>query len=270
MEKSAMYLVHKGSYMIFEWDLLNADDLREKADEYMKAASDLDKMDLTIAKLYADRCKKDFKELLSLMKEDKWLTSDEALEWGFVDEVEDTNAKPARLTASTASAMASAGIPVPENMPIDADGFFEKLEAFFGKLFKSQQPAANSQQPTPTNQQNTTIMTKVFSALAQVLGLEQAEFEAMEDGRFALEEAQMNALEQALTEKDAALAEKDTALAEKDTIIAEKEAVIAALQAKPEDAPEAIRAESEDDPADPHDAFVKAIANAREMYNALA
>ena len=312
MDKSGMYLVHKVANMVFEWDTLNADQLRAKADEYMKTASELEKMDLTVAKMYADRCKKEYSALLDLMREDKWLSSDEALEWGFIDEITaDGGGQPVRLKASTASAMASAGIPVPD-MPIDADGFFEKMEAFFKKMFKSEGAAYDDtpqykdnhgriengelriENYEPTDQQNNEItdqqtnkitdqsMTKEYPMIAIAIAQEASVFESMEDGRIALDEAQMDTLEsvlsaandykttteQTLKEKEAQIAEKEAELQAQAAQLKEKDEIIARLQAEPADAPEQVKAEDKDDDSacdDPHDSFAAAIAGAREM-----
>ena len=132
IDASALYLVHKCSNIVFEWAALNADQLIEKAEEYKKAASDLEKIDLVIASMYAKRCKKSVQELHDLMRENKWLTAQEALEWGFVDEVLDSEEK-VTLTASVATAMASEGMPVPD-MDVEADGFINRLVTMIQKM----------------------------------------------------------------------------------------------------------------------------------------
>ena len=52
--------------------------------------------------------------LLALMKVGGWLTAKEALDWGFVDEITDLADEQApKLTDAIASAMANAGMPIP-------------------------------------------------------------------------------------------------------------------------------------------------------------
>ena len=279
MDKSAMYLVHKASYLVFEWDLLNADALKAKAADYMKQASDLEKIDLTIATLYADRCKKDYKDLLALMKEDKWLTSAEALEYGFVDEVTDTG-KPVRLTATVATAMASEGMPVPENIDVVADSFFVRLEQLFKKMFNKDnagettalqaKDAGETGEPTApqdTNQtnQNTNPMKKFFALIALVIGLANAEMEADEQGRFALSEEQMDALEKHLKEmQDQATAAQAT-IAELQEKNQAQAAVIAALQKQPEPEPEPVKNTGGETARDEYADLYAAVEEARKM-----
>ena len=114
MDSSAMYLVHKCSTSFFEWGNMNADDLKALVNNIEKQRADLNKIDSNIAEMYARKCKKESKELLDLMKKGGWLTAQEALEWGFVDELTDFEDEDAPvLTDTMATAMAAAGIPLP-------------------------------------------------------------------------------------------------------------------------------------------------------------
>lgn len=274
MDKSAMFLVHKASYLVLEWDLLNADALRAKAGDYMKQATDLEKMDLNIAMLYADRCKKDYKDLLALMQEDKWLTSAEAVEWGFVDEATDEG-KAVRLTASVATAMASEGIPVPQNLPIEADSFFVRLEQLFKKMFNAGAPSNNAGEPAAlqeTNQtnQNTNLMKKIFALIACVIGLANAEMEADEQGRFALTEEQMDALEKHLKEmQDQATAAQAT-IAELQEKNQAQAATIAALRQQPEPEPEPVKNTGGETVRDEYADLHAAVEEARKMNDMLS
>ena len=112
MDTSAMYLVHKCSVGFFEWGQLNSDGLQALIDNIEHQKADLDKLDANIAQMYATRCKKESAELLDLMKQGGWLTAQEALQWGFVDELTDYEDESAPvLTDTLASAMSSADLP---------------------------------------------------------------------------------------------------------------------------------------------------------------
>lgn len=74
-------------------------------------------MDANVATMYATRCKKEPKALLDLMKVGGWLTAQEALDWGFVDELTEFEDETAPvLTASLAADFQANGIPLP-NVP---------------------------------------------------------------------------------------------------------------------------------------------------------
>ena len=62
IDSSAMYLVHKCSVEFFEWANTNADDLEDIIRDARKTKSDLEKMDLNVANIYASRCNAIFNE----------------------------------------------------------------------------------------------------------------------------------------------------------------------------------------------------------------
>jgi len=215
IDSTAMYLVHQCSFSVFEWAALNADQLIEKAEEYKKLASDAEKIDLNVATLYARRCKRDLGELQRLMRENKWLSANEALDWGFVDEVQEV-IEPVRLTASVATAMANEGMPVPENIEIEADGLISRLEDIFSKVSKAFRNNStthqNEAQQHSLNNIKSKIMKKTFLMVAAVLAAVQSALpEASQDGKFSLDEVQLGALEKALAD---AKAEKEAQLTE--------------------------------------------------------
>ncbi len=279
IEKSAMYLVHKCSQAVLEWALLNADQLKAKAKEYEKTASSLEKIDLTVATMYADRCKKPVKDMLDLMAENKWLTAQEALDWGFVDEVIDST-EDVKLTQSVANAMAAAGIPLPEGMPVEADGMIAQVEAMFKKWFGKKEATAQAvaePDAKPDNSIQSTVMKKVFLMVAAVLAA--ANLKALEEpnegGSYALDEAQLQALEDSLAkakaDKEAAEAAKtaaETAKVDAETKLAAAEARIKALEAepaKPADHVVDTTQGGEDNPENPAEKLQANIAEARRM-----
>lgn len=90
LSQNAFYLIHKVLTWVDEWGNMNEDDIEAVIEKLNKQKDEVAKMTLIIAKMYFERAKpkgKSFQEVLALMKEDKWLSADEALEWGFVDEI---------------------------------------------------------------------------------------------------------------------------------------------------------------------------------------
>ena len=115
IDRNAMYLVHKCSTFLFELDNYNADDMGDLIERLHKAKDDLDKIDANVAEMYASRCKREPKALLELMGEGKWLSAQEALDWGFVDEVTDYDVTAAPvITEEIEAEMLAAGIELPE------------------------------------------------------------------------------------------------------------------------------------------------------------
>lgn len=155
IDSSAMYLVHKCSVEFFRWASANSDKLADIIKEAKQIKSDLEKMDANVAQMYATKCRKSQEELLALMKKGGWLTAQEALEWGFVDEITDyeEDAAPV-ITDSIAADMGAAGIPVPSQLAKEQPTtlitrFIEALT----NIFKSNPNAQSDMNPNKQSQQ---------------------------------------------------------------------------------------------------------------------
>ena len=259
IDAGAMYLVHKCSMAFFEWGSLNSDQFATLIAECEKIKADLDKLDLNCAQLYANRCKRKTEDLLALMKVGGWLTAKEALDWGFVDEITDLADEPApKLTDALASAMANAGMPIP-NIPLaesDKESAFTKFIAALTSLFsaKAERQADNKPSTNPI----TTAMIKTYTFLSAILA---DKLLTVKDGAATVTVAQLDAIEDALAEKDRLCnAQKQT---------------IADLQAKLDKQPaEPTKQVVEDskpggDPTPKNDVeqFVDTYNSARALYN---
>jgi ATP-dependent protease ClpP protease subunit len=223
IDASAMYLVHKCSMGVFEWDTLNADQFEQLIAKYKQTKNDLDKLDLNVASMYSAKCKKDKQALLDLMKVGGWLTAQEALDWGFVDEI--TNAAEdvaPHMTDELASAMAASGMPIP-NVPIeevDKGSAFAKFLNAIASLFRS-----------PSNS-ITKAMNKTYTLICALLGIEAF---ALTDNKATLTDEQLTSIEDALKAKDDTIAARTTEVADRDKIINELRDQITELKKQPGD-----------------------------------
>ncbi|MCH5346792.1 MAG: ATP-dependent Clp protease proteolytic subunit [Muribaculaceae bacterium] len=263
IDAAAMYLVHKCSMPFFEWGSLNADQFATLIADCEKIKADLDKLDLNVAGLYARKCRKPTADLLALMKVGGWLSAKEALEWGFVDEITDLDDEPApKLTDSLASAMASAGMPIP-NIPIaevEKDSAFARFLAAIASFFK----------PQFSNQVSTT-MKKTYQFVCAVLGLSAVEL--VED-KATLTDAQLSAIENHIADLGKKVDDLEKALADRDADISAKAAEIEDLKARLDKKPAAdTKAVVEDHkpdvsaPVNDVEAFVQTYNSARQLFN---
>lgn len=251
IDAGAMYLVHKCSMEFFQWGSLNADNFETLITDCEKIKADLDKIDINVAKLYAKRCRRKHEEMLELMKAGAWLSAEEALEWGFVDEITDFDDEEAPvLTEALVTAMASEGMPIPD-LPMAANestSQFARLLAVIKSFFKSPTEAIKN------------TMKKTYQSLCSVIGVEAITLDGV------------NAV---LTDEQ--LTTIDNHIANLDNMIAEKDALIAELQAKLDNTPaESTTAIVEDSKQlnatlmhDAYSQFCAVGASANQLYNSL-
>lgn len=169
IDADAMFLVHRCSGVVFEWDYMNTEQIDEFIQKLEKQKKEQTTIDHVVASLYARRCKKTKDELLHLMSKDTWLTAQEALEWGFVDEITDEQEDKEPLTESTAAAMSSAGMPLPPGYKGKKGSmmnrFFEFLRSFNHQ--ESESTATEGEQVEDSGAANSQSMDKETTQTAQ-------------------------------------------------------------------------------------------------------
>lgn len=287
MDSSAMYLVHKCSTEFFEWGSLNADQLEAVRSQCDAAIRDLNKLDNNIATMYAGKCSKPQGDLLDLMRQGGWLSASEAKQWGFVDEVTDFNEPKPVLTDAVASAMAAAGIPVPDIFVETKEPLFSRFMAALLSIFgmqrentiarhggetavkavaqaqtsesESDNSCNNNKCAIQNNEANAVSkqpeierpMNHTLTLLGKVLGIE--DFAVGEEG-MTLTLEQMKTIEKAIAQRDSDNAE----LTEQ----------VDALKAAPAEKSQAVVDSSQQQtPASPFEEFAGMVNSANEMFN---
>lgn len=79
MPKNAMMMIHK----CWTWTMGNANDMR-------KMAEDMDKIDESIVAAYVEKTGLEKDKIVELMDAETWMTAEDAVSYGFADEIEDT------------------------------------------------------------------------------------------------------------------------------------------------------------------------------------
>jgi ATP-dependent protease ClpP protease subunit len=188
ISKYCMFLVHKVSNWVDAWGQMNADQIQELIDDLKENKLQNDKFDLVLAQMYANKCNKQIDEILDTLKAGRWLTAQEALEYGFVDEIiEDAKEDKVNLASFTdkLNVLGFPALPQMDNKEDKESGWFqrimEKLDAF-SPLLKSE----NS-----THLINL-IMKKDYQKVNAILNVEGLEFD--KDGKVTLTETQVKAL----------------------------------------------------------------------------
>lgn len=245
IDADAAFLVHRCLNLVCEWDYMNADQLDEHIRKLEKQKEDQQNIDAIVAGLYARRCKKSKEELLQLMSKDSWLTAQEALDWGFVDEITDDAEDKQPLSPESAAAISSAGIPLPPGYSGKKgsmlDRFFAFLRSFNSNSAPAPEHADNDGTPGP-EPENLSSMDKTTSPSAQPAPAPESQAQAAQQAE--PQAAPESAAAQQASEKDAEIAELKSRLAERDRTIAQ-------LRKEPA-APTSEVVESKKDEADPY------------------
>lgn len=240
MHENSMYLIHKVLAWVQNWGMMNEDDIEKVIQDLTKLKNDNEKMTLNLASMYAKKSGKPVKDILNLMKEEKWLTANEAKEWGFVDEVfSEAKTQTAEITDELTEKFNAFGLPNPvRETPAP----------------KAEQPETTENKPTKdiitgvvdgikeifnfsSNNKNTKAMNKTFTAVMALLAIASIEFK---NGKAEISEDQVKVVNDKLTnlETDKTNLETEKSnlqakLTEKDTEIANLKLEIEKLNGKP-------------------------------------
>lgn len=232
MSRYALMLVHQASGFSETWGYYNKEQLESKISELRKNQAKLDTIDRVMASIYAVRSKREAKEMAELMSEGRWITAEEALKYGLIDEIDpdEEEQQPEDLSASAREHLVACGFPLPVRVRhkgvvptltpdatangVDTDSALNKVVGFLRSLFgpmhtESTATAAPIDTENTTNnknEMNKKTTTVALTLVCAALGLEN--LTAAEDGSVTLSKEQLNAVEGALaafkSEKEAA------------------------------------------------------------------
>lgn len=195
ISNTSFYLIHKVLSWVDAWGNMNDDDIAEVISNLEKIKDENEKLTLTAAKAYADKSGKSVTDILNLMKEQKWLTADEAKEWGLIDEVYNTttrfNISPMKLNMM--------GLPLLPNCETknSQDSFIDKIVNKIMEVSSTFIPMSSdkSNHQTPKNP----IQMNQFKKINTLLGI--TSLENTDSKGVYLNETQLQALNQALTDQ---------------------------------------------------------------------
>ena len=258
MSKYAFYLIHKVSNWVDAWGQMNADQIQKLIDDLKQNKEDNDKMDLVLAAMYAKKSGKTIDDILPVLKKGGWLTAEEALQYGFIDEIIDDDVK-MNYTAATAERFNRLGLPALPNDKAenkndkekaegaDEKNFFERLNKFFNK--KKEDSSETAVQNSDTSKLNTD-MKKDYVNVNKVLNVEGIEFT---EGKTNLTEEQIKAINAKMDELQKNLAESQKKVGELNT-------QIEALNKQDGDSTKHVEGDEKEDP-------MNDLREAQEMYN---
>lgn len=236
IDADAMFLVHRCAGVVLEWAYMNTEQIDEFIKKLEKQKEEQSTIDTVVANLYAKRCKKTKDELLALMSKDSWLTAQQALEWGFVDEITDDDEDKEPLTESTVAAMSSAGMPLPPGYKAKKGSFFNRLLEFIRSNHQDSEDETASEEPVSSSEPET----------SQSMNTESLQTQEPQSAAPAQPEQQPAAPAQAPAQSD-----KDAEIASLKQQLAERDQTISELRKEPA-APTSAVVESKKEEPDPY------------------
>lgn len=204
MNENSFYLIHKAMNWVDEWGTMNEDQIDELISKLEAQKQQLAKITLQLAKMYVKKTGKTLDQIINLMKQETWLTAEEAKDWGFVDEIIIPEVAVNYLDNMQMVAMITGnGFPEPPRKSqsptatVDEESLFTRI---WNKILNKQQEV------TPKNKVE---MKKQFLNVNKVLNVEA--LEATEEGVF-LNEAQLELVENQIAQIDTLTSEHATAI----------------------------------------------------------
>jgi ATP-dependent protease ClpP protease subunit len=113
MNENSFYLIHKPMNWVDAWGSMNEDDIEAMIAKLEKSKQELAKITLQLAKMYVKKTGKSLNAILDLMKEETWLTAEEAKEWGFIDEIYAAEETQNFLDTKMVAMITASGYPIP-------------------------------------------------------------------------------------------------------------------------------------------------------------
>ena len=122
-------LVHKVMAVVDNYGAFNEDDLDALIEDLKTLKTENQKFDLAIARIYSKRSGKSIEDTLALMKLNTWLSAEEAIEFGLVDEVIAPDAKYNFVSERMVAMVASCELPpLPKNAKSNQNHDMVKFE----------------------------------------------------------------------------------------------------------------------------------------------
>lgn len=253
MAKNSLLLIHNASAHIDEWGSVNKEKIDQLLAKFKKQRDDLSTIDDLIASIYADRCAKSMDDIRKKMTEGRWLSSQEALDFGLIDAIREDEKADKVLNdirgQYSNSYITDFGLPALPCAPatedaakapsfVDSEG--NPTESFLQKTLQALKTLVSNNSANKSKSKN--IMKKVFASVCALMAVEALE---SKDGIVSLKEEDMQKVEDRLVKlekdlEDAAKAKDglQKQLDETKTTLSEREKEITALKGAPGDTPD--------------------------------
>lgn len=190
MVDGSLMLIHNASTAVMEWQSANKKELDRIIEKYTKERNDLDTIDKVIASLYARKSGKTLEECLAKMDKAAWLSPQDALDFGLIDQIrDDKEFKGNHPTNISNFLVKEYGLPPFPAAAAESGNptksLFQKSVGAMKSLFHNK-PAQNEQP-----------MIKIFASVMALLAITDG-FQPNDDGSISLTQDQMKKVDDRL------------------------------------------------------------------------
>lgn len=186
-DETAFILIHKVLQWVDVWGYMNEDGIDGLIDTLSKIKDEQGKFNAVLASLYSKRTGKDKDEVMDLMKEDKFLTAEEAKQYGLVDEIEEYedifNSKNFQELAAVASKHGLPSLPKPQAKPKKKNkmkGLLNQIAAFFVASFGITEEEATAKANEFVAANNEAIKTDLRAMASDIFAEVQTEVKTLQ------------------------------------------------------------------------------------------
>lgn len=164
MVDGSLILIHNASTLVAEWTAANKGQLDQIIAKYQKERQDLDTIDKVIASLYANRCGKKVEDCLAKMDKAAWLTAQDALDFGIIDEIRKDDSCKKKKCSYSNDIFKSYGLPPFPQEPA-TDEFGNPSKSLIEKTIEAVKNAIKRDK----SNQNSYTMVNIFNHIMGVL-----------------------------------------------------------------------------------------------------
>tara|TARA_R100001440_G_scaffold23689_1_gene38578 strand:+ start:10392 stop:11444 length:1053 start_codon:yes stop_codon:yes gene_type:complete len=139
MSENSFFMIHNAWMPIVSMESMNAEEIRDYKEELEKQAQLMDKINLKLAKIYANATGLQLSTIQEMMRAETWLTAEEAKEYNFIGSIESALAIAAYASPEE---LAKKGYKVPSNYVnqlnnvnmSEKEGLIDQLKAYVSEL----------------------------------------------------------------------------------------------------------------------------------------
>ena len=204
MSENSFFMIHNAWMPVVSMEGMNSDEIRDYKEELEKQAELMDKINLKLAKIYANSTGLELSTIQDMMKAETWLTAEEAKEYNFIGSIEGALAIAAYASPKE---LAKKGYKVPSNYVnqlnnvnmSEKEGLLDQLKAYVSELLAPKAEAVEEEAVEETVEES-------------VEEVEEVEEEVTEEPQDAVDVESikaelMDSIKAELTAKDSELAE---------------------------------------------------------------